>query len=172
MGPLRVSGPFNFTAICYTSGHLPFGRTQIPRPCRENLHPANFRLLGGVPRTSAGPRDLGFRAHLDGFRVPPEPTELLLAPRRAQNAIFGSPKSENLVPEALKLDLDSVEIASAELNSAEIESLNSHPLNSSPLSSSPLNSSQLRSNPSHSIPLNASQLNSSPLNSGPLRSSP
>ena len=95
--PLRMHRSFNFTAICYTPGHLPFAAAQIPRPCRENLHSVTFRLLGGVPRTSVASVQLAIRANLHDFRAPPEPTELLPAPRRARNHIFGGPKYWNLL---------------------------------------------------------------------------
>ena len=86
---VRVSGPFNCAAICYTLADLPCVPAQIFRACRENLHSANVRVLGVAPRTPVAIVQLATRAHLRDFRVPPDPTDFLPVPRRAQNPILG-----------------------------------------------------------------------------------
>ena len=72
MGPVRVAGPFNFTAICYTSATLPLGGAQIPAPCRENPHVAQIRALGRVEETSVGIVHAASRAGSGSLRLPLE----------------------------------------------------------------------------------------------------
>ena len=83
-----VSGPLNFAAIYYTFGHLELGASALP------IDSASREIcgLGEVPKTPVATVPTASRTHLDDFRAPPEPTDLLLAPRRAQNPSFGLPE--------------------------------------------------------------------------------
>ena len=83
-----VSGPLNFAAIYYTFGHLPGAASALP------IDSASGEIcgLGEVPKTPVATVQTASRTRNDEFWAPPEPPDLLLVPRRAQNPSFGLPE--------------------------------------------------------------------------------